>query len=98
MDNPKPTHKRYSRVSESGPPLVSSCRAVVRVTVLNIAAGPGGGHRPQPERAGAPRPILDAHIRDCRLHGVPSTRPYNTDPVFVLLPIDGKGGWDRQKV
>ena len=27
---------------------------------------------------GAPRPIPDAHIRDCRLHWVPSTRPYNT--------------------
>ena len=27
---------------------------------------------------GAPRPIPDAHIRHCRLHWVPSTRPYNT--------------------
>ena len=27
---------------------------------------------------GAPRPIPDAHIRDCRLHWLPSTRPYNT--------------------
>ena len=53
--------------------------AVVRV--LTIASGPGGGHRPQPARAGAPRPIgpiPDAHIRDCSLHWVPSTRPYNT--------------------
>ena len=50
--------------------------AVVRV--LTIASGPGCGHRPQPARAGAPRPIPDAHIRDCSLHWVPSTRPYNT--------------------
>ncbi len=50
--------------------------AVVRV--LTIASGPGGGHRPQPARAGAPRPIPDAHNRDCSLHWVPSTRPYNT--------------------
>ncbi len=45
---------------------------------LTIASGPGGGHRPQPARAGAPRPIPDAHIRDSSLHWVPSTRPYNT--------------------
>ena len=35
--------------------------AVVRV--LTIAGGPGGRHRPQPARAGAPRPIPVRHVR-----------------------------------
>jgi hypothetical protein len=65
--------------------------AVVRV--LTIASGPGCGHRPQPARAGAPRPIPDhdAHIRDCSLHWVPSTGPYNTT-VCRSMGRAGHGG------
>jgi len=63
--------------------------------VLTIASGPaGGGHRPQPARAGAPRPIPDATSEMTQVAAtswVPSTRPDN------CLSIDGKGGWDRQK-
>jgi hypothetical protein len=65
--------------------------AVVRM--LTIAAGPGGRHRPQPERAGAPSDPGCTHPR-LPLHGVPSTRPYNRH----CLPIDGNGRVGSSKV
>jgi hypothetical protein len=39
--------------------------------VLTIAGGPGGRHRPQPARAGAPRPIPVRHVRS----RMPTSRP-----------------------
>ncbi len=91
MDNQKPgtTKARAHLVESLDLPL-----ALRRCPCADIASGPRGRHRPQPARAGAPRPIPDVHIQDCRL----ALGTKHKALQHHCLSIDGKGGWDRQNV